>query len=91
VLAACDQGPTATPASPEVVAQGEEIFQETAGGVGCASCHGTDARGGGGAPNIVGRDARAIERALDRVGQMGFIELDQQEIEAVAAYLRALR
>jgi mono/diheme cytochrome c family protein len=84
-------GPTPTPAPPEVIARGEEIFQRTAGGVGCASCHGREARGGAGVPNIVGRPASDIQRALRTVGQMSFIKLSDEEIEAVAAYLQTLR
>ena len=91
LLAACGYTPP-TPAPPDVVAQGEDIFQRTAGGTGCQACHGTDAGGkSGSGPRIVGRPAPAIRAALNRVPQMSHIELTDEEIEAVAAYLWSLR
>ena len=91
LLGACDRTEP-TPVPPEVLALGEEVFQRTAGGTGCQACHGTDARGNRGvAPNITGRSAGAIRGALNRVSQMRHITLNDEEIEAVAAYLRTLR
>jgi len=71
------------------VAQGEQIFQKTAGGVGCASCHGPEARGLIG-PNIRGKTASQISSALGHVDAMLFIKLTSEQIEAVAAYLATL-
>ena len=68
------------------MARGEQIFQKTAGGVGCASCHGIEATGMVG-PNIRGRTASQIASALGRVEAMSFIKLSSEEVEAVAAYL----
>ena len=93
VVAACgggDSEPPPTPAPPGVVALGEEVFQVTAGGVGCQSCHGRDAKGNIG-PNIIGRDVGGVRRALSGVAQMAFIELTEEEIVGVAAYLQTLR
>ncbi len=72
-----------------VAAQGKKIFEETAGGVGCASCHGKDAAGGFG-PSIHDRDPVAILNALRTVEDMAFIKLTDEEIAAVGAYLRYL-
>lgn len=76
-----------------MVARGEKIFQETAGGVGCQYCHGKDARGDVG-PNIVGKSEEAIANALGTVLQMSFIQqttpLSDQDIEALEAYLASL-
>lgn len=71
---------------------GELVFMETAGGVGCAACHGTDARGDPemAAPDIRGRTATDIYNALDTRVQMAFITLTSEEVTAVAAYLQAL-
>ena len=93
VLSGCGSAasPTASPAPAEVIARGEELFQRTAGGRGCAACHGRDARGKVGAPSIVGRSANSIRGALQRVPQMSFISLTDNEVEAVAAYLQYLR
>lgn len=70
----------------DLVAKGEQIFQKTAGGVGCASCHGIEATGMVG-PNIRSRTAGQIASALQSVGAMSFMKLSAEEVEAVAAYL----
>lgn len=69
--------------------EGEDIFLRTAGGVGCQYCHGEDGRGSVG-PSIRGKSAEAIRQALGTVLQMSIIELTDEEIEAVAAYLKYL-
>ncbi len=92
LLLACTSANVATPAPAPVIERGEEVFQRAAGGVGCASCHGIDARGIDGlAPNILGRPAFAIERALARVSQMSFISLTDEDLDAVVAYLQFLK
>lgn len=77
------------------LAAGERIYRETAGGVGCAYCHGLDGRGRGtagvDAPDIVGAQTAAIRSSLrGGVPAMGFIELNERELAAVAAYLQQL-
>lgn len=74
---------------------GRRIYLETAGGVGCAYCHGVDGRGEGtaglDAPNIVGAQMSAIRSSLaGGVPIMGFIKLNERELAAVAAYVRQL-
>ena len=87
LLLACTSANVATPAPAPVIERGEEVFQRAAGGVGCASCHGID----GLAPNILGRPAFAIERALARVSQMSFISLTDEDLDAMVAYLQFLK
>ncbi len=72
----------------EQIEEGRVIFQETAGGVGCASCHGPDANGMS-APGIQGADFALVDEALGRVLQMEFIrdEISQEDRQAIAAYL----
>ncbi|TAK74868.1 MAG: hypothetical protein EPO16_09960 [Dehalococcoidia bacterium] len=92
--------PATAPAStgdPEkdLIAKGQIIFQQTAGGVGCQMCHGMEARGDGaaklGAPNIRGADISRIRAALaGGVPVMGFIKLSEDEIVAVAAFVKSL-
>lgn len=79
-------------AEADLLAQGMEIFQKTAGAVGCAACHGMDARGNTelGAPNILERNEDDIWNALDTRAQMSFISLTPQQVRAVAAYLAHL-
>jgi mono/diheme cytochrome c family protein len=72
-----------------VALPGKRIFEETAGGVGCASCHLEDGTGDVG-PNIQGRTAGDIIDALGRVEKMSMIELSQKEIAQVAEYLAIL-
>lgn len=82
--------PVTSPAASDQLARGEQIFQRTAGGVGCASCHGPDARGLTG-PDIRGRSAEQIRTALNAVEAMAFISnLVPADFEALAAYLKTL-
>lgn len=91
-FAACTPFVEPTPAPTEVVEQGEDIFLRTAGGTGCQACHGMEAEGiNGSGPRIVGRRTPAIRAALNRVPQMSHIDLTDEQIEAVAAYLWTLR
>jgi mono/diheme cytochrome c family protein len=80
-----------TPASTKdpLIAQGEEVFQKTAGGVGCQLCHGRDARGVIG-PDIRGATVSRVALAMSTVEQMAFIKLSIEEVQAVAAYLQSL-
>ena len=72
-----------------VALAGKKIFEETAGGVGCASCHGMKAEGDIG-PAIHGQDAVAILNQLKVNEAMQFITLTPEEVDQVAAYLRYL-
>ncbi len=74
---------------PPDVAAGKLIFEETAGGVGCASCHGMDAQGDDG-PAIVGAPVDLIIAQFDNNENMTFIELTDEEVQQVAAYLAYL-
>jgi mono/diheme cytochrome c family protein len=82
----------AEPSAEEQIAQGKLIFEKTAGGVGCALCHGMDAMGdlSQGAPSNLGASWETIEQALYDRPQMSFISLTRDEIKAVAAYLQWL-
>lgn len=88
--------PAATPipvkADPAILrAKGEEIFQKTAGGVGCKSCHGADGKGiPNTAPDVRGKTADDIKRALGG-DAMRFLSLTEEELEAVTTYLKYLQ
>jgi DNA-binding beta-propeller fold protein YncE/mono/diheme cytochrome c family protein len=71
---------------------GRQIFETIAGGVGCASCHGMDAKGGttAKAPDIRGADEMRIRSALAGVTVMSRITLNDVEIAAVVSHLREL-
>ncbi len=84
-----DPAPTSTGAA-DVVALGEELYQRTAGGIGCQACHGTDGLGDVG-PAVIGKDAATIKIQLETNEAMTFIVLSDAEIEAVAAYLAVLQ
>jgi mono/diheme cytochrome c family protein len=75
-----------SPSEDELVALGEEIYQRTAGGIGCQACHGVDASGDVG-PNILGKSAQTIQTQLESNEAMQFIILSDSEIQALAAYL----
>ena len=79
-------------AGDDLVVQGKLVFEETAGGVGCAYCHGLDARGNTeiGAPFIIGAPEAQVLGAFVRVDMMSFIALNQTEVAAVVTYLQYL-
>lgn len=79
----------ANPDNDDVLALGEVLFQETAGGWGCQACHGSDAAGTENGPNITGASRSAITTALSGViPVMNFSsKLTSDEIEAVYQYL----
>lgn len=85
---------TVTDASTDdLLAQGKLIFEKTAGlsGQGCAYCHMLDARGQGSKPpNIRGKNRVDIRQALINVLDMNDLKLNDDEITAVAAYLKYL-
>lgn len=68
---------------------GKKIFEETAGDVGCASCHGMKAQGDIG-PAIAGQTAENIKSQFEVNESMGFIELTDEEVDQVVAYLAFL-
>jgi len=71
---------------------GREIFEKTAGGVGCASCHGMNGIGGAqfNAPDIRGANEMRVRSALAGVVVMSQIRLNDAEIAAVVAHLAEL-
>lgn len=87
--------PVDEPADDALLAAGKVIFEETAGGDGCASCHGVSGRGDGpegdGAPNIRGASKSAIRSAYSGgIPIMTDYELTEDELVAVAAYVKYL-
>lgn len=79
------------------LALGKLVFEKTAGGVGCAYCHGLDGKGGGistpggEAPDIRGAKEAQLRAALaGGVPLMTFIKLSEEELEAVTAYVQYL-
>jgi mono/diheme cytochrome c family protein len=74
-----------------LAAKGKLIFDETAGDIGCAACHGMDAQGDGAAPDIRKADEAQIKDGLEHTGDMRGFGLTPVDIRAVAAYLAYLR
>lgn len=74
-----------------LAARGKAIFDETAGDIGCAACHGTDARGDGAAPDIRKAGEAQIKDGLEHTGDMRGFGLTPVDIRAVAVYLMYLR
>lgn len=95
---AANPQPTTQPgnqAASDLLAKGKLIFDKTAGGTGCASCHGLDGKGQGtagvGAPDNRGASEEKVRNALaGGVPLMSFIKLTDEEITAVVAYLKYL-
>jgi mono/diheme cytochrome c family protein len=82
------------PAAPvgTLAERGRIVFEQTAGGVGCASCHGMDGAGDAGlsTPDIRGADEARVRSALTGVTLMSGIRLTEAELEAVLAHLQTL-
>ena len=76
---------------PPEFAAGKLLFEETAGDVGCQSCHGHDATGTELAPDIRGKDEAAIMQNLRINDNMTFLALSTEDIEELAAYLAYLK
>lgn len=78
----------------DLLAEGKLIYEYTAGGVGCAYCHGLDGRGEGvsgeDAPDIRGMTRVDVQQAIGGIPLMDFIELGDEELTAVGAYLQDL-
>ncbi len=70
---------------------GKYLFDELAGDLGCAACHGMDARGDGTAPDIRKADEAQIIDALHHTGDMRNMGLTDRDIRNVAAYLAYVR
>ena len=73
-------------------ARGRIVFEQTAGGVGCAACHGMDGKGSATlkTPDIRGVGEDRIRGALAAVALMKNIMLTDDEIAAVVEHLRVL-
>lgn len=84
----------ASSTSSAVLAQGKKVFEESAGGVGCAYCHGRDGKGTGPAgiqaAFIQGRKEAEVRYAMANLPMMSMVKLNDQEVEAVVAYLQTL-
>jgi len=79
--------------SAKLVARGGMVFEKTAGGIGCAACHGHYAMGDiATAPNIRAADETRVKNALAGVGAMRFLAptLSSEDVRAVQAFLRYL-
>lgn len=85
---------SAAPAGGDQLAAGKLVYEKTAGGVGCAYCHGLDGKGNGpagvGAPANRGKTEGDVRNALVSVELMNIVKLTDAEITAVAAYLQYL-
>jgi mono/diheme cytochrome c family protein len=79
---------TANNGSDGLLARGKLIFEKTAGGVGCAACHGLDGKGGSAPYNRGVSESRFREVLAGSA--MNFIKLSDEEIKAVLAYLQWL-
>jgi hypothetical protein len=85
---------TAPAGDDDMFARGEDLFLVSAGGVGCKTCHGLEARGDVGVgPNIQGKTVSAIKTQLQENELMEYMRasLTQEDIEAVALYLAYLK
>lgn len=88
--------PDRPPADPALLAKGSQLF-----GVNCSFCHGSDARGGEGGPNLL-RDSlvmddkngelitKVVQTGIPDKGMPKFDALSQQDIVAIAAWLHSL-
>lgn len=80
--------PTVNNGSDDLLAKGKLLFEKTAGGVGCAACHGLDGKGKAAPYNRGASESRFREVLAGSA--MNFIKLTDEEIKAVVAYLQWL-
>jgi mono/diheme cytochrome c family protein len=73
----------------DLLKKGEIVFF-TAGGQGCSSCHGADGKGQVG-PNIRSKSRTDVVNCLNTVDQMAFLQLTDEEIDAVGVFLAWLK
>ncbi|HKQ85616.1 MAG TPA: c-type cytochrome [Candidatus Acidoferrales bacterium] len=88
--------PERPPTDPALVAHGEQLF-----GVNCSFCHGSDARGGEGGPNLL-RDqlvmddrngeliTTVVQNGISDKGMPKFATLSPSDIVAIAAFVHSL-
>lgn len=82
-------------AQDDALAKGKLLYEEGAGGVGCAYCHGLKGLGDGtaglDAPAIIGLPESTIRASLaGAYPVMDFIELTEDELNAIVLYLQYL-
>ncbi len=82
--------PSDAPSSADIAA-GKRLHEEAAGGVGCASCHGMNAKGEGLAPDIRGADVARITDSLKNTGDMADLALSPAQVKQLAAYFGTLK
>ncbi len=80
------------PSNDPLLAAGKLLWEETAGGEGCQTCHGPAGNGTPDGPNIIGASRSALRGALGGgVIDMDFAKkLTTDEIDAVYAYMQYL-
>jgi cytochrome c oxidase cbb3-type subunit 3 len=86
--------PARPPADPEVVARGKSAY-----GVNCNFCHGSDARGGEGGPNLLRSDLVLNDQNGELItplvqkgrGEMPALPLTPAQISDIAAYIHSFR
>src|SRR5450755_700558 len=82
--------PPRTPGDPATVARGKAIY-----GVNCNFCHGSDARGGEGGPNLLRSDLVLNDQNGERIapvvqngrGEMPKLNLSREQVAQVAAFI----
>ena len=86
--------PSAGAPDSEVIAIGKKIYDETAGDVGCAHCHGLNGKGqgtgGDNTPDIRGMGRSKVRGAIRDILDMNDIKLTSDELLAVVEYLKVL-
>jgi cytochrome c oxidase cbb3-type subunit 3 len=86
--------PQHPPADPAVVDRGKALY-----GVNCNFCHGSDARGGEGGPNLLRSDLVLNDKNGEAItpvvqngkGEMPRLNLTSQQISDIAAYIHSFR
>lgn len=88
--------PERPPADPVVVSQGEQLFS-----VNCSFCHGSDARGGEGGPNLLRNQlvmddkngeliTTVLQNGIPDKGMPKFAMLKSSDVVAIAAFVHSL-
>src|SRR5271167_2610440 len=86
--------PAHPPADPAIVARGKAIY-----GVNCNFCHGSDARGGEGGPNLLRSELVLNDQNGERIGpvvqngrgEMPKLNLTLEQVAQVAAFIHSFQ
>ena len=83
--------PAAPAIDPALIAKGKKLYADGAADMGCAMCHGDNAKGGDGGPSVVGASVATMKKAFKGDAMEPFRTLKDADLKALEAYLKSLK